>query len=118
MSEWLRYVLAVALGLASAWITFRLRFERFEARDAEREKAWWVWRNGLDAKISEREEQSQRNAEELHRLEEIVKALKEELTGLHKWKHVVGDAYLPRGFDEHERRLNRLDAKVWNGDER
>ncbi len=37
------------------------------------------------------------------------------LEGLHKWKHDVGEAYLPRAVDEHERRLNRLDSKVFNG---
>lgn len=31
------------------------------------------------------------------------------------WKHEIGEAYLPRAVDEHERRLNRLDLKVFNG---
>lgn len=34
---------------------------------------------------------------------------------LHDWKHEIGEAYLPRAVDEHERRLNRLDSKVFNG---
>lgn len=44
-----------------------------------------------------------------------VKNLDERLDSLHKWKHQVAEAYLPRAVDEHERRLNKLDAKVFNG---
>lgn len=34
---------------------------------------------------------------------------------LKDWKHEIVDAYIPRAVDEHERRLNRLDLKVFNG---
>lgn len=42
-------------------------------------------------------------------------ALEKRLDSLHHWKHEVGEAYLPRAVDEHERRLNRLEARVFNG---
>lgn len=44
-----------------------------------------------------------------------VNTLDRSLTELREWKHEVGDAYLPRAVDEHERRINRLDARVFNG---
>lgn len=34
---------------------------------------------------------------------------------LREWKHVVVDPYIPRAIDEHERRINKLDAKIFNG---
>lgn len=34
---------------------------------------------------------------------------------LRQWKHVVVDPYVPRAIDEHERRINKLDAKIFNG---
>lgn len=37
------------------------------------------------------------------------------LDDLRRWKHDVGETYLPRAVDDHERRLNRLDTKVFNG---
>lgn len=38
-----------------------------------------------------------------------------DILDLRKWKHTVVDPYIPRAVDEHERRINRLDAKVFNG---
>lgn len=44
-----------------------------------------------------------------------VESLEKRVGELKDWKHVIADAYLPRAVDEHERRINRLDAKVFNG---
>jgi len=44
-----------------------------------------------------------------------LKAATERLTSLHEWKHKIGEAYLPRGMEDHERRLNKLEAKIFNG---
>lgn len=38
-----------------------------------------------------------------------------DLEGLRDWKHKVVDAYLPRAVDDHHRRLERLERKVFNG---
>jgi hypothetical protein len=48
-------------------------------------------------------------------LSEKVRSNTEEIDRIRKWKHEIGEAYLPRAVDEHERRLNRLDVKVFNG---
>lgn len=44
-----------------------------------------------------------------------MEAVDKRVDELKEWKHLVGDAYLPRAVDEHERRINRLDQKVFNG---
>jgi hypothetical protein len=47
----------------------------------------------------------------MKQVEEIDKRVEE----LKKWKHGVVDTYLPRAVEEHERRLNRLETKIFNG---
>lgn len=44
-----------------------------------------------------------------------VEQLEESEKDLRGWKHTVVDAYLPRAVDEHERRLNRIESKLFNG---
>lgn len=48
-------------------------------------------------------------------LMKLVEGIDKRVGELKEWKHVVADAYLPRAIDEHERRINRLDAKIFNG---
>jgi hypothetical protein len=49
MPTWLiAAIVSAAIGALGAWITFRIRFERFEARDQEREKYWAEWRRGME----------------------------------------------------------------------
>jgi len=48
-------------------------------------------------------------------LTQKVLNLTEEVTRLRAWKHLVVDPYVPRAIDEHERRLNDLQRKVFNG---
>lgn len=44
-----------------------------------------------------------------------MKAVIKDLEDLRGWKHLTVDPYIPRAVDEHERRINRLDLKVFNG---
>lgn len=48
-------------------------------------------------------------------LAEKVENVETRVDELKEWKHLTVDAYIPRAVDEHERRINRLDAKVFNG---
>lgn len=48
-------------------------------------------------------------------LEVQMKLTEKMIQELRDWKHDLVDAYIPRAVDEHERRINRLDAKVFNG---
>jgi len=48
-------------------------------------------------------------------LAETIRGLEKDMDSLREWKHVTVDPYIPRAVDEHERRLGRLDAKVFNG---
>jgi len=45
------------------------------------------------------------------KMEQAEKTLDE----LREWKHVVIDPWVPRAIEEHERRINKIDAKVFNG---
>lgn len=44
-----------------------------------------------------------------------VDDLEKRLDGLHEWKHVVGESYLPRAVDDIERRVEKLEGRVFNG---
>lgn len=44
-----------------------------------------------------------------------VEVLEGEQRKVEDWKHNTVDPYIPRAIDEHERRINRLDSKVFNG---
>jgi hypothetical protein len=44
-----------------------------------------------------------------------VEVCEKRVDELKDWKHDVADLYLPRAVEDHERRLNRLDARVFNG---
>jgi hypothetical protein len=37
------------------------------------------------------------------------------VASLHGWKHEVGEAYLPRAVDDIEKRVERLEHKIFNG---
>jgi hypothetical protein len=115
MNEWLRAGIDLLIGGVVAWVTFRVRFERFESKDAEREKSWWEWRRALDQTIREREEHSRANTDALVRSEERVKTLERRMEAMTLWKHTVVDPYLPRAVDDHHRRLERIEARVFNG---
>lgn len=81
-------------------------------RDVERMKEdIGTSESGLRSKVAS-------NYIELTSLKASFNELVLRLNKLHDWKHEIGDAYLPRAVDEHERRLNRLDVKVFNGGDR
>lgn len=44
-----------------------------------------------------------------------MEVVEKDIEGLRDWKHLVVDPYVPGTINEHDRRLNRLDAKVFNG---
>jgi hypothetical protein len=46
---------------------------------------------------------------------EKARTLEKSVDELREWKHEVVDPYIPRAVDEHERRLNKLDSRVFNG---
>jgi hypothetical protein len=59
--------------------------------------------------------QGVKNSIELTTLQARFDSVVQRLDHLHNWKHEIGESYLPRAVDEHERRLNRLESKVFNG---
>ena len=82
---------------------------RFEQRTRDKDKSDFDWRHG---------EYSQAISDinlRLYPLPKQLEALEKRFDILNEWKHKTGDAYLPRAVDEHERRLNRLDLRVFNG---
>jgi hypothetical protein len=51
MSTWLPYILTIVGSVLAAWVTFRVRFERFESKDIQREQDWLRWRAQTDTTI-------------------------------------------------------------------
>jgi hypothetical protein len=115
MTDWLPYLLTVAVSAGGSWIIFRIRFERFESMDTRREADFNKWQQQWEQTLREREAASQRYVESVHRLAERLSAEEKRMDGLHRWKHEVGEAYLPRAVDDHHRRLERIERKVFNG---
>ncbi len=52
---------------------------------------------------------------ELWPLIKQVEVLESEQKKAEEWKHKVVDPIIPRAVEEHERRLNRVEAKIFNG---
>jgi hypothetical protein len=44
--------LSAAVSIAGSWISFRIRFERFQSMDTQRERDWSIWRGQLEERIS------------------------------------------------------------------
>jgi hypothetical protein len=82
---------------------------RFEQRSKDRDKFDYEWRHGEYSNAI-----SAINLM-LYPLETKMEIAGKSIEQLRDWKHAVVDPYIPRAVDEHERRLNRLDAKVFNG---
>jgi hypothetical protein len=76
-------VLSSIVSIGGAWFSFRLRFERFESMDIQREKEWVLWRGQLEERISRidtREREHERDcSERWQRLMEEHGALKARL---------------------------------------
>jgi hypothetical protein len=62
MPAWLPHVITIALSVVASWLTFWVRFERFQSMDAQRERDWLLWRGNTD-KLGERLDQRIRDHE-------------------------------------------------------
>jgi hypothetical protein len=105
---------SVILSGVSSWYAFRRHFERFEAKA----EVHLQYANQQRDEIK-RDIKSLQEGDTLRRelLERTVRAEKD-IQDLRDWKHDVADPYVPRAIEEHERRLNKLDSKVFNGPDR
>lgn len=86
-------------------------------RDISKLEKWTVEKERFD-----REWRHSEYATKITAINAVLWPLKEKVDNLEgnqedmrEWKHAVIDPYIPRAVDEHERRINRLDAKVFNG---
>lgn len=62
-----------------------------------------------------RRDRGETTAAEFAALRERVSASEKNLEGLRDWKHLTVDPYIPRAVDDHHRRLDRIESKVFNG---
>ena len=102
---------SVILSSASSYFAFRRHFERFTAKS----EVHLQYADEQRAEIK-RDIKSLQEGDTLRRelLERTVRAEKD-VQDLRDWKHETVDPYVPRAIDEHERRLNKLDSKVFDG---
>lgn len=112
MPEWLWSILVgvVVVGLIAALRRTDLdRLNKLESWTKEKERFDYEFRhNEYSPAIT-------RIHSDLLPLLKQVSGIDQRVAELKDWKHDIGEAYLPRAVDEHERRLNKLDAKVFNG---
>lgn len=96
---------------AGSYFAFRRNFERFTAKS----EVHLQYADEQRAEIK-RDIKSLQEGDTLRRelLERTVRAEKD-VQDLRDWKHTTVDPYVPRAIDEHERRLNKLDSKVFDG---
>lgn len=108
VSIWITIGLAVASGVLSALISAVWLLSGI-SKDVERMK------DDIGTSESGMRYRGVQNSIALTALLSDVTSLTKRFDALQDWKHKVGDAYLPRAVEEHERRLNRIEAKVYNG---
>jgi hypothetical protein len=104
MPEWIWVALVGAVQVIMGWLVVTLRAAD-QARIAEL-KQW----------IQDKEDAITEINEKLLPMENQVKQLEEDRTGIRAWKHLVVDPYIPRAVEEHERRIDRLEGRVFNGE--
>lgn len=51
MSAWLPYLVTVAVSVLASYLTFWIRFERFQSMDGQRERDWLLWRGNTDTAV-------------------------------------------------------------------
>lgn len=108
MPVWVEALIGVGTFLLGGLVTSVWSFSRIN-NDVERMK------EDIGTTSEGMRYQVLKSSIELTTLQAKFESAVDRLDGLHDWKHEVGEAYLPRAVDEHERRLNRIEAKVFNG---
>lgn len=112
MPEWLWSIVigVVVIGLiAVIYHANQERFAKIEQWQKDKQIA------DHDFRHDEYNQAITRINSELWPLLKQVELLEKKHEAYGDWKHRVVDPYIPRAVDEHERRLNKLDAKVFNG---
>lgn len=90
------------IAVFGSYWAFRIQFERFLARDTEREKHWNEWRANMTRDVEQLK--AERN---FHgRIEQCERFIEE----LREWKHVKFDAYI-RAADVMNERVTQLEKK-------
>jgi hypothetical protein len=82
---------------------------RFEQRSKDRDKFDYEWRHGEYSNAI-----SAINLM-LYPLGAKMEIAEKNIESLREWRHMVGDAYLPRAVDAIEGRVTRIESKVFNG---
>lgn len=105
MSPWVAIGIAIATVLAStfgSYIGFRIQFERFLARDTEREKHWDRWRAGVTSDVEQLK--AERNFHvRIQQCETLIDELRD-------WKHEKADPHI-RELGALNERVTRLEKR-------
>lgn len=88
-------VVSLIVGAGSAYMTFRLQFERFKAMDERRELDWVNWRNKIDRDIDVLKASA--SVTELRLIQQTLQTMSKSLEDLWQYttelKHVHVDPY-------------------------
>ena len=112
MPDWLIPVLSFLGGALGAYVTFRIRFERFEAMDTRREQDWSNWRKDITKDVENL--QSPTTMTQLALLTQVLETLVKRVEELWKYatdiKHLQVDPYV-RATDVLKQRVDNLEKK-------
>lgn len=105
MNAWLTpliMALTVIISAAGAYLGFRIQFERFLAKDTEREKHWMRWQETLTRDVEQLK--IERNFHgRVGQCEEFIAELRD-------WKHEVVEPYI-RAHGTLKDRVDRMERK-------
>lgn len=108
MPEWAQFLISIALGAGSGWITFRVRFERFEATDIAREEHRKEWRAGIVERLEKIESKPVNGYPVLNeRVEKIERELGDRTHGIRGLLHAHSNYHT-----ENDGRFIRIEEKL------
>lgn len=65
-----------------------------------------------------RRDRNDTSVAEIAAMKERLNAIEKNADGLREWKHLTVDPYIPRAVDDHHRRLEHIERRIFNGHER
>lgn len=68
--------------------------------------------------IFSRRDRNDTSIAELATMKARLDAVEKNAEGLRDWKHLTVDPYIPRAVDDHHRRLEHIERKIFNGHDR
>lgn len=98
--------ISLVVGTLSSWLTFRLQFERFKAKDGEREKHWDSWRTQITADVEALKRSA--NLTQVALLQQSLETLVKRVEQLSEYTAELKHLHI----DPYEREMAKLNQRV------